>query len=262
MTVGPVTTSGPVRVEALEDGAVLRVVLAGGKGNVIDRAMTEALAAVVAAVRADATVKAVVLEGDGGHFSFGASVAEHLPDQVEGMLKRFHRMLLDLLDVSVVLVAAVRGRCLGGGLELVMGCHRVFAHPGAMLGQPEIVLGVVAPFASAFLAERVGRPAAEDLCLTGRTVAADEALRMRLVDEVAEDPSAAALAWVRAHLLPKSASTLRFAVRSARLGLVARLRADVEALERLYLKDLMATEDAREGLDAFLAKRPPVWRGR
>lgn len=262
MTVGVATTPGPVRVEPLEGGAVLRVVLAGGKGNIIDRVMTEALAAVVAAVRADPAVKAVVLEGDGGHFSFGASVPEHLPDQVEGMLTRFHRMLLDLIEASVVVVAAVRGRCLGGGLELVMTCHRVVAHPTALLGQPEIVLGVVAPFASAFLAERVGRPAAEDLCLTGRTVGADEALRMRLVDELAEDPTAAALAWIRTHLLPKSASTLRFAVRAARRALAARLRADLDALERLYLDDLMATEDAREGLDAFLAKRPPVWRGR
>ncbi len=255
-------TQGPVRVESLEGGAVLRVVVGGSKGNIIDRAVTEALAAVVAAVRADPAVKAVVLEGDGAHFSFGASVPEHLPDHVEGMLKRFHALLLDLLDASVVVLAAVRGRCLGGGLELVMCAHRVFAQPGALLGQPEIVLGVIAPFASAFLPERVGRPVADDLLLTGRAMAADEALRTGLVDELADDPTAAALAWARAHLLPKSASTLRFAARAARHGLVARLRADLDALERLYLCDLMATADAREGLDAFLAKRPPVWRGR
>ena len=91
-------TQGPVRVESLEGGAVLRVVVGGSKGNIIDRAVTEALAAVVAAVRADPAVKAVVLEGDGAHFSFGASVPEHLPDHVEGMLKRFHALLLDLLD--------------------------------------------------------------------------------------------------------------------------------------------------------------------
>jgi cyclohexa-1,5-dienecarbonyl-CoA hydratase len=255
-------TQGPVRVEPLEGGAVLRVVVGGSKGNIVDRAVTEALSAVVAAVRVDPAVKAVLLEGDGAHFSFGASVPEHLPDQVEGMLRRFHALLLDLLDASVVVLVAVRGRCLGGGLELAMCGHRVFAHPGALLGQPEIVLGVVAPFASAFLAERVGRPVAEDLLLTGRTVAADEALRTGLVDELADDPTAAALAWARAELLPKSASTLRFAVRAARHGLVARLRAELDALERLYLHDLMATADAREGLDAFLAKRPPVWRGR
>lgn len=255
-------TQGPVRVEPLEGGAVLRVVVGGGKGNIIDRAVTEALAAVVAAVRADPAVKAVILEGDGAHFSFGASVPEHLPEHVAGMLRRFHALLLDLVDASVVVLAAVRGRCLGGGLELVMCAHRVFAQPGASLGQPEIVLGVIAPFASAFLPERVARPVAEDLLLTGRAMAADEALRVGLVDELADDPTAAALAWARAHLLPKSASTLRFAVRAARRALGARLRADVDALERMYLDELMATADAREGLDAFLGKRPPVWRGR
>ena len=204
----------------------------------------------------------MILEGDGAHFSFGASVPEHLPEHVAGMLRRFHALLLDLVDASVVVLAAVRGRCLGGGLELVMCAHRVFAQPGASLGQPEIVLGVIAPFASAFLPERVARPVAEDLLLTGRAMAADEALRVGLVDELADDPTAAALAWARAHLLPKSASTLRFAVRAARRALGARLRADVDALERMYLDELMATADAREGLDAFLGKRPPVWRAR
>lgn len=255
-------TAGPVRTEVLEDGAVWRVVVGGSKGNVLDRAAAEGLGEVAAAAAADREVKALLLEGEGAHFSFGASVAEHLPDQVEGMLRRFHRTLLALLGTCVPTLAAVRGRCLGGGLELVAGSLRVFAHPGALLGQPEVVLGVVAPFASAYLAERVGRPAAEDLCVTGRTVGAEEALRLRLVDELAEDPTAAALAWARAHLLPKSASTLRLAVRAARLALLPRLAAELEAQERLYLGDLMATEDALEGLRAFLEKRAPVWRGR
>ena len=254
--------TSPVRVELLDGGALWRVVLGGAKGNVIDRALVDALTRVAIEARTSPDLRAIVLEGDGGHFSYGASVPEHLPAEVAGMLRRFHDLFRAMLDSAVVWVAAVRGRCLGGGLELAAFCQRVVARQDAVLGQPEIVLGVFAPVGSAFLAERVGRPGMEDLCLTGRTVTGTEALARRLVDELDDDPGAAALAWARTHLLPKSASSLRYAVRAARRGLSQRFLAEVDELEHLYLDGLMSTEDAVEGLTAFLGKRPPVWRNR
>lgn len=254
--------TGPVRVELLDGGALWRVVLGGAKGNVIDRALVDALTRVAIEARTSPDLRAIVLEGDGGHFSYGASVPEHLPAEVAGMLRRFHDLFRAMLDSAVVWVAAVRGRCLGGGLELAAFCQRVVARQDAVLGQPEIVLGVFAPVGSAFLAERVGRPSMEDLCLTGRTITGTEALAMRLVDELDDDPGAAALAWARTHLVPKSASSLRYAVRAARRGLCQRFLAEVDELEHLYLDGLMSTEDAVEGLTAFLRKRPPVWRNR
>ena len=254
------TSAGRVRMESLEGGAFRRLVLDAPKANVIDAAMTASLRDAVADIGADPAVKAAVLEGAGAHFSFGASVEEHLPGNVAAMLEGFHGLFRTMLDVPVVWLAAVRGRCLGGGLELAAFCHRVFAAPDVALGQPEIVLGVFAPVASVFLAERVGRPAAEDLCLTGRTVGAAEALAMHLVDEVAPDPTEAALAWARAHLAARSASSLRHAVRAVRAGLRHRLEADLGEVERLYLDGLMATADAEEGLRAFLEKRSPRWR--
>jgi cyclohexa-1,5-dienecarbonyl-CoA hydratase len=187
-------------------------------------------------------------------------VEEHLPGQVAGMLRGFHGLFRAIAESGVPVLAAVRGACLGGGLELASFSHRVFAAPGARLGQPEILLGVFAPVASVILAERVGRAHAEDLCLTGRTVGAEEALRMGLVDVLADDPAQAALAWARERLLPLSAGSLRIAVRAVRHGLHARLVTDLAQLERLYLDELMQTEDAVEGLHAFLEKRGPRWR--
>jgi cyclohexa-1,5-dienecarbonyl-CoA hydratase len=131
-----------------------------------------------------------------------------------------------------------------------------------MLGQPELVLGVFAPAASCLLPERVGPAAAEDLLLSGRSVDAAEALGLGLVNAVADDPEAAALGWFDAHLASKSASSLRFAVRAARLGLVERIRAKLAALEELYLSGLMSTRDSTEGLTAFLEKRPARWEDR
>lgn len=252
--------SGPVTVTPLDDGAFWRVTFGASKGNVLDHETMEALSATFRDAEGSPALKAVCLEGTGAHFSFGASVREHLPGQVAGMLESFHRLILLVAGSPVVVIAAVRGQCLGGAMELVTVCHRVVANQEARFGQPEIALGVFAPAASLALADRIGRPNAEDLCLTGRSVTAAEAREMGLVDEIAADPAEAALAWARTHFGPRSASSLRMATRAVRGELVARLRRELPGLERLYLEELMKTADAVEGLQAFLDRRPPVWR--
>ncbi len=249
----------PLRLEPLEGGAVWRVTLATPRANILDREKTERLGAIFARARQTRELKAIVIDADGPNFSFGASVEEHLPAQVEPMIRGFHELFHRMLDASVATLAAVRGQCLGGGLELAAFAQRVFAAPDVRLGQPEIQLGVFAPVASVALVERVGRGAAEDLCLSGRSIGAEEAARIGLVDEIAADPSAAALAWAREHLLPKSASSLRFALRAARLGFAERFRRELAEVERIYLGELMGSTDAREGLQAFLDKRRPRW---
>jgi cyclohexa-1,5-dienecarbonyl-CoA hydratase len=176
------------------------------------------------------------------------------------MLSGFHRLFYRLLESRVVTLAAVRGQCLGGGLELAVFCNRLFASPDARLGQPEIVLGVIAPVASVMLAERIGRSRAEDLCLSGRSVTAEDGLAMGLVDELDADPGAAALAYARKYLLPRSASSLRMAVQALRTGFDQRFRKELASVEHLFLEDLMSTADAGEGLLAFLEKREPEWR--
>lgn len=248
--------------ESLHDGALWRLTLAAPKGNVLDAGMVRELSDAFREAAQGAGPKAILLAAEGEHFSFGASVEEHLPEQVKSMLAGFHGLFRQIAASGVPVLAAVRGACLGGGLELVAFCHRVFAHPEARLGQPEIALGVFAPVGSAILAERVGRGAADDLLLSGRSVAGPEALAMGLVDAVADDPEAAALAWAEEHLLPRSASSLRFAARAARFELTRRFERVIEELERLYLKELMVTHDAVEGISAFIEKREPVWRDR
>lgn len=255
-----VLRDGPIRLEALDDGAIWRAVLNTPKANILDRQKCETLTQIFADAVSVKDLKAVVLEGEGPHFSFGASVQEHLPDQIHAMLTGFHNLFYHMLDARVVTLAAVRGQCLGGGLELAAFCNRLFASPDARLGQPEITLGVIAPVASVLLAERVGRSHAEDLCLSGRSVTAVEGLAMGLVDEIADDPGATALAYARKYLLPKSASSLRMAVHAVRGHFDQEFRVDLSRVERYYLDELMATEDAIEGLHAFLEKRDPDWK--
>lgn len=260
MNEGATTTK--IRREPIHAGAIWRLTLDAPKGNVLDGAMVRELDEAFRAAAADARVKVILLEAAGSHFSFGASVEEHLPDQVAAMLEGFHGMFRGMAASGIPVLAAVRGACLGGGLELAAFCHRIFVHPGANLGQPEIKLGVIAPLASAILAERVGRGAADDLLLTGRSVDAPEALAMGLVDVVAEDPETAARTWAEEHLLPHSASSLRIASRAARLGFSRRLEELLPELEHLYLEELMSTADAVEGIGAFLEKRKPAWSDR
>jgi cyclohexa-1,5-dienecarbonyl-CoA hydratase len=255
-------SSAKVRVEPEHAGAVLRLVLDAPPGNILDVEMIEALREGVRLAGREAPTKVVVLEGAGHHFSYGASIAEHAPGEIERALPRFHDLFRELFDLARPMVAVVRGKCLGGGLELAAFCNWIFASPDAHLGVPEIRLGVFPPLGSLLLAERCGRPRAEALCLTGAPIEAELALEHGLVDFVAEDPRAVADAWIEQHLLPLSAVALHHAVRAVRLPMRECFLQGLDELERTYLRDLMRTEDAREGISAFLEKRPPIWRNR
>ncbi len=252
--------SGPAVKAWLEHGGrLLRVRLARPKANVIDAQMTAALESALVQHAAVRDLAGVLLDAEGPSFSYGASVEEHLPEGCARMLHGLHSLILHLAAYPVPVLAAVRGQCLGGGLEVALAAHRIFAAPDARLGQPEIQLGVFAPAASCLMPERVARSVAEDLLFSGRIVSGEEARAMGLVDAVAADPEGAALEYFHTHLAPKSASSLRFAVRAARDAWTRRLAERLEDVERLYLNELMATRDAVEGLEAFLAKRPAKW---
>lgn len=248
-----------VSLEQLHDGRLWRVFLDRPKANVLDTAMVAGLDALFACARDEPHLKLITIEGRGDHFSFGASVEEHMPDRSGARLHSLHAMYSKFHDAHVPVHAILRGYCLGTGLELAAFCHRVYASPSARLGQPEVKLGVFAPVASAILAGRVGRGVAEDLCLSGRELDAREAYRLGLVDEISEDPFLAAELYFRDHLSPLSASSLRLATRAVRAEFGCRIRQRIADLEGLYLGDLMATHDAIEGLTAFMEKREPEW---
>ncbi|MFO1282640.1 MAG: cyclohexa-1,5-dienecarbonyl-CoA hydratase [Burkholderiales bacterium] len=249
----------PLKAAVERDGALLRLTLARPKANIVDAAMIGALAAALDAHAADAPLRAAILDAEGPHFSFGASVEEHLKERCAGMLASLHALIVKMLEFPAPILVAVRGQCLGGGLEVAMAGGMIFASPDAQLGQPEMKLGVFAPAASVLLPYRVNAAVAEDLLLSGRSVGADEARAIGLVHTIADDPAAAALAWFDAHLAGKSAASLRYATAAARLARVDEVRRGLARVESLYLEGLMNTRDANEGLAAFLARRPPVW---
>jgi cyclohexa-1,5-dienecarbonyl-CoA hydratase len=245
------------------DGQVTEVALGPPPANIVTGALMEELLAEI--VRHGepgcAGVKAVVIAGQGDHFSYGASVAEHRVEQIRYVLPRFHRLIQALLECPVPTIARVRGRCLGGGFELAMACSIVFADAEAEFALPEIKLGVIPPVASVLLPFIASQSAASEIVLSGETFSAADMNWFGVVGRVAEgDLGEAVDEFVEKNFLAKSASSLRFAGRAVMGPLAAHYRAHIPAAERMYLEELMASADANEGIEAFLEKRKPTWR--
>jgi cyclohexa-1,5-dienecarbonyl-CoA hydratase len=252
-------TDGPLKVWLERDEQVLRLQLARPKANIIDAEMIDALSAALEKHAPDKRLMAVALDAEGPHFSFGASVEEHLPDQCAGMLRKINSLVLQMIGYPVPIVAAVHGQCLGGGLEVACAASPIIAAPDAQLGQPEISLAVIAPAASCLLPERIGQAQAEMLLFSGKSIDAQRARNIGLVDEVSETPTEAALAWIDKNIIGKSASSLRIAVTAARHDYIERMRKKLTTVEKMYIDELMNNKDPVEGLKAFLEKRKPVW---
>ena len=254
--------SSRIAVRREHDGQVLRMVLATPPGNILDAATMAEIGAGLEHHQSDRGIKALVFEGQGKHFCFGASVEEHQKDRAPEMIAAFHGLFKKLLDFGAPLLALVRGQCLGGGMELASFCNFVLAEPEAKFGQPEIQLGVLPPVAAVILPGIVGQLRADELVLTGRSIDAETARDWGLVCQVAEDGEAALQDFLAAHILPKSAESLRQANRAVRSAWFAELGQRLDRMERLYVDELMETADANEGIESFLAKRKPSWQNR
>jgi cyclohexa-1,5-dienecarbonyl-CoA hydratase len=249
----------PLKTWLEHDGCLLRLRLARPKANLIDAAMISALDEALSRHLSNPDICCVILDAEGPHFSFGASVEEHLPEQCAAMLGSLHGLVIKMLASPVPILAVVQGQCLGGGLELACATSQIFAGIDAGFGQPEIKLGVFAPAASCLLPERIGQVSAEDLLFSGRSISSEEALGIGLVQAVNEHPEQAAVNWFRKHLAKLSTGSLRFAVRAARMQNLERIRKKMALVEKLYIDELMSTHDALEGLTAFMEKRAPSW---
>jgi cyclohexa-1,5-dienecarbonyl-CoA hydratase len=249
-----------LKLDFAHENQILTITLNAPKGNVLDREMMIELSKAISEQGRGASVKALVFQGEGDHFSFGASVPEHQKQFAPQMLATFHDLFRTLIAANKPCFALVRGQCLGGGFELAMFCHWIFASEDARFGQPEINLAVFPPVASLILPHLVGQAAADDLVLSGRLITAPEAKQLGLVYSVSTDPQITLNEFLSKHILPKSAAALQFAARALRYEMHQAFLKNIEALEKMYVQELMETEDANEGIKAFMEKRRPVWK--
>jgi len=232
--------------------------------NILDLAALAELAAAVDVLASRDDLQLVVIRGAGQRaFSAGVSIHDHTVDKVATMLERFHHALAGLYRLDVPTVAAVRGHCLGGGMELAAVCDLVIASEDSRFGQPEIDVGCFPPAAAALYPELLGRGPAADLLFTGRTLDAAEAARLGFVHRlVATADFDAKVDQLTAQISAKSAVVLRLTKRALRAGRPDTFTEALAASERIYLEELTKTDDLVEGAEAFIAKRQAIWRHR
>ncbi len=244
-------------------GSLATVTFSNPPVNVLDRARIAGLEERIRETSRRREIKLIALAARGPDFCAGTDIRQHRKGEIEDLLHVFHSLIRLLLTLEVPTVALVQGRALGGGAELALACDFVFAETTASFGFPEIRLGVFPPVASVLLERRVGRTKAADLILCGAAISAEAAERRCLINALVNPGDLInALDTIRERLEPFSSSTLRLAKRALSQGASGDVLSALASVERTYLHDLMRTEDAHEGIAAFLEKRDPVWRDR
>ena len=196
-------------------------------------------------------------------FSAGVAVEDHVQETIFQMLDAFHAIFRVLEQLAKPSIALVDGAALGGGCELVAACDIVIASDRSRFGQPEVKLGVFPPVASILLPRVIGEKRARELILTGEIIDAVEAGRLGLCNHVVPgahlEPK---LLEVLAKLRELSGTSLSYARQSLDLGRGRSLEDALSEQENIYLHELMKTQDANEGVKAFMEKRKAIWRHR
>jgi cyclohexa-1,5-dienecarbonyl-CoA hydratase len=239
--MSPENSSPIVNATLLEDGTLLRLMLDRPKGNVLTLEMMKALSEALTAHGNDPHLRMVFIRGAGNHFSFGASVEEHLKEQAPSMLAGFHAMIRQVAAYPIPIAALVEGSCLGGAFELVFP-----------------------PVLAAIGAQRLGGALAERLIMTGASIDAAAAEKAGLVSTIfaGGNPEEELIEWYRKNLRPLSAFAIRQGNRVARIGsgLIAALQEPLDRIERQYVDEVLASNDGNEGIASFIERRKPVWK--
>ncbi|HUJ25908.1 MAG TPA: enoyl-CoA hydratase/isomerase family protein [Myxococcales bacterium] len=249
--------------ELLENGTLLHISL----GKILTGESMARIERELAAQQNNRSLRMAVLQGAGANFSYGASVEEHRPATAPHMLKALSRLVKAIAHYPAPVAALVQGKCLGGGFELALACHLLFATPDAQLGCPEVKLGVFPPVLAALGPWKLGGWLTQRLVLTGETIDA----RGFATAIFEKDPLAEFLDWYRKGPAKLSAEALRNAALATRWeerGSAPR-RAEAEGrsigdarideLERLYLDRVLPSHDGNEGIEAFVGRREPQW---
>lgn len=232
--------------------------------NILNIPTMEEMNRALSSISADKEVKVLVISGSGEKaFSAGVDVADHTAEKVEKMLQVFHDIFRNLLKLDQVTVAALKGMTLGGGCEIALFCDLVIAADNLKIGQPEIKLAVIPPVALLILPRLVGLKKASELLLTGKIIDAAEAEKIGLVNKIM--PLASFDSELESFIQPLTELSLvglKYSKRGINLGMETNFLEGLERIEKIYLKELMTSEDANEGLKAFIEKRRAVWKNK
>ena len=209
-------------------------------------------------------LKVLILNANGKAFSAGVDVSDHTKEKVNEMIQVFHEIFNNLLKIKAPTVALVNGAALGGGCEVATFCDIVIASEKSKFGQPEIMVGVFPPVAAAIFPKLMWSKKALELMLTGEIIRANDAKELGLVNHIlpVENFDAEAEKFITEKLANNSAVVLQLTKRAFIEGASQNYSDSIKKIEDIYLNELMKTDDANEGLAAFLEKRQPVWKNK
>ncbi len=249
-----------IRLEVGE--RVAQIVLENPPVNVIDLEMMADLIAAIEHIEARSDVSVIVFSGSGMDFSAGVDIKTHVPEKVRGMIVEFHSVIRSVVSAKKVTIAAVHGNCLGGGAELALMCDMVFCTENAKFQFPEIQLACFPPVAVVALSAAVGQKRAAEMILTGNVVHGDEALHIGLANDAVADESelSEVLHEVTGRLTALSPTALELTKKAMYAWDAIHFDKGLQRSESIYLDELVKTDDAREGIAAWMEKRKPVWK--
>jgi cyclohexa-1,5-dienecarbonyl-CoA hydratase len=242
---------------------IARITLSRPPANVLSVEMMEDLNEALESLEYQREVKLVVLAAAGKYFSAGFELGDHLGDRGYMMLEGFRRVFENLLKLDKPTLAVVGGPALGAGCVLAAGCDLTLVGASVKLGLPEIKAGVFNTVAAVTLPRLVGRKRAFDMILGGGSLTAAEAERLGLITRaVPDDRLEAEAAALIQRFQDGSAAVLQLVRRAVAGALDLPFDEALRHAEDVYLNQLMATEDAEEGLKAIMEKRKPAWKDR
>jgi cyclohexa-1,5-dienecarbonyl-CoA hydratase len=257
------STTSFSRIALSTQDCVARLTLSNPPLNVIDIPMMEEVAQAIVQVDSQPQTSVLIITGAGKSFSAGADVAAHAPDQMQDMLGKFHAVIRAVLKTRKVTIASVQGHCLGGGAELAMVCDFVYTTESAQWGFPEIKLGFYPPVACTGLAALVGVKRAAEMILTGRNISGSEAAQIGLATRAVPEQQMQHLVDTSIRdLLKLSPAALDITKKAFYAWDAMHFDKGLARAENICFEELMRTEDAVEGVSAFLEKREPRWKGR
>ena len=263
MTTTPLTRMTHTKICVELAAPQARIKLNNPPLNVIDNPMMDELNEALVEIEQRSDISIVVFAGSEKVFSAGVDVAAHTPENVRDMLTRFHAVIRAIVASRKVTVAAVRGMCLGGGAELAMVCDLVYTSDGATWQFPEIKLACFPPVAAVALSALIGPKRAAELVLTGRSLKGPEAAAIGLANGVTADDDLESLVEQTVHRLEQlSPAALAVTKKAFYAWDAIHFDKGLAKAEQVYFDELMKTEDAVEGIQAFLEKRKPIWKGK
>ena len=247
-----------------KDDEVAKITINRPPFNILNVETLREIAKALEDVERDDGIKVLVITGAGEKaFSAGVEIKDHFPEKIEETLEAFHRVFHLLAETNKPTIAAVRGFAYGGGCELASVCDIVLASEDAQFGQQEVKVGAIPTVATVLLPRIIGRKKALEIILTGDTLEATEAKQIGLVNEVfpvAELEKA--VNELVEKFKRKSSVVLKLIRMAVYQGLNKEFKEALDGVTDIYLNRLIKTDDAVEGLKAFLEKRKPVWKGK